>query len=333
MATPPCVANDLNKSDHFLIQQLLSSTGAIMNTLKLILAAMLSIMLLGTAQADEKLKPFILAGTQSGDVASVAKTVEDKLKSAGFEVLGEYSPYAGTTIIGVTDDALKEGAGKTDFGVFGAAMRVSVTKGKDNKIQVAYTNPAYLAAAYRMNADLSGTAAKLKQALGAQQAYGSAKGLKAADLEDYHYKWLMPYFTDRLELAKYNSYDQAVKGVEAALASGKSGVLKVYRVDIPGKEASLFAVSITDKVRDECAGDAYIMERIDFKDIKSSSHLAYEIVVKGNKAYALPAEFRIAISFPDLSMMGSNSFASIMCAPSAIEASLTRAAGGTVSEN
>ena len=300
--------------------------------LKLILAALLSVMVLGTAQADEKLKPFILASIQDGDVASVTTAVEGKLKSAGFEVPGKYSPYAGVTIIGVTDDALKQAAAKTDFGVFGAAMRVSVTKGKDGKIQVAYNNPAYLAAAYRMDADLSGTAAKLKQALGAQKTFGSEEGLEEDDLEDYHYKWLMPYFTDRLNLAEYNSYDDAVKAVEAGLAAGKGGVKKVYRVDLPGKEATLFAVALTDKVSDECAGDAYIMERIDFKDIKSSPHLPYEIVVKGNQAYALPAEFRIAISFPDLSMMGSNSFASIMCAPGAIEEVLTKAAGGTVEE-
>ncbi len=298
--------------------------------LKLILAVLLSVMLLGIAQADGKLKPFILASIQSGDVASVATAVEGKLKSVGFEVSGKYSPYAGFVILGVTDDALKQAAAKTDFGVFGVAMRVSVTKGEDGKIQVAYNNPIYLAAAYRMDTDLSGTAAKLKKALGAQKQFGSEEGMEEDDLEGYHYKWLMPYFTDRLNLAEYNSYNQAVEAVEAGLAAGKGGVKKVYRVDLPGKEATLFAVALTDKVSDECAGDAYIMERIDFRAIKSSPHLPYEIVVKGNSAYALPAKFRIAISFPDLSMMGSNSFASIMCAPGAIEEVLTRAAGGTV---
>ena len=87
-------------------------------------------MLLGIAQADGKLKPFILASIQSGDVASVATAVEGKLKSVGFEVSGKYSPYAGFVILGVTDDALKQAAAKTDFGVFGVAMRVSVYQGR-----------------------------------------------------------------------------------------------------------------------------------------------------------------------------------------------------------
>jgi hypothetical protein len=117
--------------------------------------------------------------------------------------------------------------------------------------------------------------------------------------------------------------------VESALAAGKGGVKKVYRIDLPGKEATIFGVNMLgNSDTTECAGDKYIMDRIDFKDTKSLGHLPYEIVVKGKNAYALRAEFRIAISFPDLSMVGSNSFASIMCAPSAIEAALTKGAGG-----
>jgi hypothetical protein len=50
--------------------------------------------------------------------------------------------------------------------------------------------------------------------------------------------------------------------------------------------------------------------------------------VVGDTVYALPAKFRIAINFPDLSMMGSHSFFSIMCAPKSIKKALTAAAGG-----
>jgi len=293
-----------------------------------ILTAALSLLLIGAVQAAEPIKPFFLAEMQNGDMASVVNATKQKLTAGGFEVVGEYAPYADVTIIGITNDALKQAAGETEFGVFGAAQRVTVSKGADGKMQVAYTNPTYMAHAYRMKGDLANVTAALNQTLGMQQTYGSEKGKTAEKLRDYQYKWLMPYFYDRLELASYSNYDAAVKGVEAALAAGKGGVKKVYRVDLPGKDASLFGVNVTDQAKDECAGDKYIMERIDFKDIKSTGHLPYDIVVKGNKAYALRAEFRIAISFPDLSMMGSNSFASIMCAPSAIEETLTMGAGG-----
>lgn len=71
------------------------------------------------------------------------------------------------------------------------------------------------------------------------------------------------------------------------------------------------------------------MSRIDFKDVRSTGHLPYEVVISNGQVYALPAEFRIAINFPDLSMMGSNSFASIMCAPDSIKETLTKAVGGS----
>lgn len=296
---------------------------------RMFLTAVLSMLLLGMVQAaDERIKPFFLAGMQNGDMATVVSATKQKLAAGGFEVVGEYSPYTDVTIIGVTNAALKQAAGETEFGVFGAAQRVTVSKGADGKMQVAYTNPTYMAHAYRMKGDLANVTTTLNNALGMQQPYGSKKGKTADKLRDYQYKWLMPYFYDRLELASYSSYDAAVKGVEEALAASKGGVKKVYRVDLPGQEASLFGVNVTEQAKDECAGDKYIMDRIDFKDIKSTGHLPYDIVVKGKKAYALRAEFRIAISFPDLSMMGSNSFASIMCAPSAIEETLTLGAGG-----
>ena len=60
------------------------------------------------------------------------------------------------------------------------------------------------------------------------------------------------------------------------------------------------------------------MNEIDFHDVKSTAHLPYEILVSGNKVYALYARFRIAINFPDLSMMGKNSFMNIMSAPETI---------------
>ncbi len=279
------------------------------------------------ALAADKLKPFVLASTGSGDVAAMAAQVKGKLQQAGFEIAGEYAPYPDATILAVTSDALKQAAAQSDYGAFGAVQRVTVTQGKNGQVQVAFTNPTYMAAAYRMKSDLAPVTDKLKQALGDKQSYGPDEGLTADDLHDYHYKWLMPYFTDRLQLASYSSHDKAVQAIEKALSEKQGGVSKVYRVDIPGGKETVFGVHMTE----DCSGDKYIMDRIDFKDLRSTGHLPYEMVVHGGKVYALPAEFRIAINFPDLSMMGSNSFASIMCAPNAIETALTKAAGGSVS--
>jgi hypothetical protein len=71
---------------------------------------------------------------------------------------------------------------------------------------------------------------------------------------------------------------------------------------------------------------------IDFKELRSTAHLPYEILVSGNKVYHLYARFRIAINFPDLSMMGDNSFMNIVESPEAIKKALTKVAGGQVKE-
>jgi len=162
--------------------------------------------------------------------------------------------------------------------------------------------------------------------------FGPDEGVAAKKLRDYQYKWLMPYFDDRLELADYGNQQIAINKVEAAMSAGnKGGVKKVYRIDLAGKEETVIGVSMAGPGNLDCSGDKYIMDKIDFKKLKSTGHLPYEVVISKGVVYALPAEFRIAISFPDLSMMGSNSFASIMCAPTAIQEALSLGVGGKYS--
>lgn len=279
-------------------------------------------------QAAETLMPFTLASTEAGDVAVVADAVKSKLKSAGFEVVGEYSPYNDATVIVVTSPELKSAAAKSEFGGYAAGQRVSITK-VNGEVQVAYTNPVYMSNAYRMDANLNGVAAALKTALGAKEVYGPAEGLSRKELRTYHYMFGMEYFDEPSVLAEYGSYDEAVSGVEKALAAKKGGVSKVYRIDVPGRPETEFGVAMTN----DCSSDKFIMSNIDFKPIRSTAHLPYEMLVSGNKVYALYARFRIAINFPDLKMMGDNSFFKIMCAPDAIEKSLIRAAGGKSAES
>ena len=283
--------------------------------------------------ADAKLKTFILAEKTTGDVDSVVVATKAKLNQAGFEVVGEYSPYDTATILIVTNKTLKENAAQTKFGAFGAAQRVTITKA-GNEVQVAFTNPTYMSHAYRMKSDLSDVSSKLKSALGDMGEYGPEEGVTAKDLRDYQYKWLMPYFHDLNELADFGNQLMAIDKVEASLAkSNKTGVKKVYRIDLAGKEETVIGVSMEGPDDVDCSGDKYIMDKIDFKKLKSTGHLPYEIVISKGKVYALLAEFRIAISFPDLSMMGSNSFASIMCAPTAIQEALTTGVGGSFDDD
>ena len=275
---------------------------------------------------DAVLKPFVLASRGPGDLAQKVETTKAALTAAGFTVAGSYSTYAGATVIGVTNDELRSTAAKTELGGFGAVMRVALTKVKD-QVQVSYTNPVYVANAYRMAGDLKDTAAKLQAALGKVEDFG-ADGLTPAKLRKYHYAFGMEYFNEPNTLATYASYEEALKAVEAGLAAGKQGVTKVYRVDLAGKKETLFGVAMKGEGDNKYMDDKYIMSEIDFKDVKSTAHLPYDILVSGNKVYAQYARFRIAISFPDLSMMGANSFMNIMKAPEAIRTALALTVGG-----
>jgi hypothetical protein len=276
------------------------------------------------AMADEEMMPFVLASKGNGDKAAVVADVKGKLSGAGFEVVGEYSPYDAVTIIAFTNNTLKSAAAASEYGAYAAAQRVSVTN-KGGEIQVAYTNPAYLAQAYRLSQDLSDVRQQLATALGDMGVFGPKEGVKAKKLRKYHYMFGMPYVDDPDTLAKYDSYEAAVTGVEKALANNNAGVSKVYSINLPGNK-TLYGVAMTKGK----SADDYIMSEIDFKDLRSSAHLPYEMLVDGNKVYALRAEFRIAINFPDLKMMGANSFMNIMSSPDAINSVLTKAAGGKV---
>ena len=274
---------------------------------------------------DAILKPFVLASKGAGIVADKVTATKAALQASGFDVIGTYSPYADTTIIVVTNEEMKNTAAKSEHGGFGAAQRVSVVKVKDD-VQVAYTNPVYMAGGYRLSGDLGSTAAKLQLALGKLEEFG-ATGMTATKLRKYHYMIGMEYFDEPSLLAEHASHEDALKAVEANLAAGKGGVSKVYRVDIPGKKESVFGVAM--KANDKYFGDQFVMGVIDFKDVKSAAHLPYEILVTGNKVIALYARFRIALDFPDLKMVGDNSFLKIMAAPESIRKTLVMAAGGT----
>jgi len=288
------------------------------------------------ANAADLVKPFILANGASGDVSSVAAATKEKLTGAGFEVVGSYSPYSGVENIVFTSSELKSAATKSERGGYGAAMRAAVTKVGDG-IQVTYTNPIYWANAYRMSSNLDDVAAKLETALGKQKQYGTGeKELTAEDLRGYHYTFMMEYFDDPSSLASHDDHADAVKVVEANLASGKAGTSQVYKIslgkDTEGNEMTLIGVALGGTGEADCSGDKYIMDKIDKSEIRHSAHLPYEMLVYGDEVEALFGRFRIALSWPHLPMMASETgatFMSIMCAPGSIESALKAAAGGS----
>ncbi|MEO8332596.1 MAG: hypothetical protein ABI479_09175, partial [Gallionella sp.] len=292
-------------------------------TLKNVMLAALLLLGISNAMADgANLKPFVLASKGTGTIVEKTEQSKTALIAGGFTVVGEYSPYPDANILIVTNDELKTNAAASEHGGFGAVQRVAISK-MNTEVQVSYTSPVYMANAYRMKNDLSGVAAGLSTALGKVEEFGAKQGMTASQARKYHYMMGMEYFDEPSVLAEYASYEEAVKSVDAKLTTNKNGVSKIYRVDVPGKQESLFGVAMKGATEaDKYMDDRFIMSEIDFHDIRSTAHLPYEVLVSGNKVYALYARFRIAINFPDLSMMGKNSFMNIMKTPEAIRSVL-----------
>lgn len=273
---------------------------------------------------EETYRPFVLADRKAGNLPEVVTLAKDVLDAHGFEVVGEYSPYENAYVIVITSPELKRVASRTELGGFGAVQRVGATVVGD-QVQLSYTNPRYMAHVYRMEGELEDVAAQLEKALGSDQHFG-AKGKTAAELRRYHYRMFMPYFDEPWKLASFQNHRAAVEAVEEGLRKGVDGTSKVYRVDLPGGKQTVFGVGLTEG----CGGDAFIMNTVDGDaELKSTPHLPYEVLVAGGEVLALHAKFRIAQSFPDLTMLGEGSFWQIKCAPDAIRGALRSVTGQT----
>jgi len=282
---------------------------------KLLLISVLLITCLSLFAAE---KPYFMVSNTAGSIPEKMSETKAVLEENGFEIVGEYSPFAGRHVVIFTNENLINDAAKTDFGAYGAALRVAFTE-IDDKIQIAYTNPVYWSNAYRMELETEQLNIQLEKCFGIGEAFGSEDGVKIKKLRKYHYMMAMPYFDDPYELAEYESYEEGIEIVEAGLEAQKGGVSKVYRIDIPNKKETVFGIALTQKG----GSDQAVMNKIDKANFKHTAYLCYEMVVSGNKAYALHGRFRIALSFPDLTM---GSFTKIMSAPGDIKEALKEVA-------
>lgn len=312
------------------------------NAIKTILLAVLTLFCLNLAIAGEaQLKPFVLASKGPGNLANALNVTKAALIANGFVIAGSYSPYPTATILVVTNDELKLNAGQSKHGGFGAAQRVAITN-VNNEIQVSYTNPVYMANAYRMKSDLGNIYKTLEKSLGKIEEFGG-NGATVESLRKYHFMPGMEHYDEYSYLTSYASHEEAMAAVEAGLAAKVDGVSGVYRIDVTGKDESVFGVAMggkpgsTQVAADVSPGkdrqfgtmittaldaDQYIMNKIDYKDIKSTANLPYEILVSGKAIITLHPRFRIPLNFPAMSLLGSHSFVTIFKCPKAITNSL-----------
>lgn len=284
---------------------------------------LLLLMSLSWASA-QNLKPYILGFETAESVADVKGKVVANLEKNGIKVAGQYKPAgdANRWIVAISsvelENAVKKVGGLTGFA---AALRVGITR-EGSKTLVTYTNPVYWGNAYfrgdygNVSSYYTALTAHLEAAMKASGSfvgtpYGSKKGLEAKNLQGYHYMIGMPYFDDTEKLATFDSYQAALDKVEANIKKGVPNVSMVYKVTVPGKDLTLYGFALSGN-----EGESHFLPIIDIGAPKHTTFLPYEVLVMGKEVHMLHGRFRIALSFPDLTM---GTFTKIMSTPGDIE--------------
>jgi hypothetical protein len=290
-----------------------------MKKLLVVLVAWLAIPVLAFAIA-----PYIQAERlKGGEVHQLAAELEAKLKSAGFQPVGQYCPQqlSQYCVVVVTDESLlNEIRQLGGDNIVGAAIRVGVSSDGD----VSYMNPDYWYRAYfrsqfpQAEHTVQDVQNRLAKTLGSKGGFGGDE--TADDLPKYRYLIGMERFdSEKNLLARYGSFDEALKKVRDNLDKGVGRTKKIYEVVIPEKKIAVFGVAMND----ETLGDGRWVAKIGGQE--EIAALPYELYIVNNQVEALYARYRIALAYPSLSM---GHFMRIAYTPNDILKTLTAVAGG-----
>lgn len=288
----------------------------LMTSLLLILGGSLYLM------AQEDLAPYIKVTESQETIQALSEKVMDALQQNSFEVLGTYQPANNSSlgVIAFTRKDLKNTTVKvTDRGALGAVMKIGLVE-KGGRVTVSYTNPDYLLRAYLRDdfntykKSFDRFASELKSALSAigNEFVPFGGTVRADKLKKYHYKIMMPYFTDPITLGEYTSFESGLAIIRENLKARKGNTVKVYELVYPDKQVAVFGVGLRDKED----GEAHFLPKI---GIEHAAALPYEIILQKREATMLHGKYRIALHWPDLSM---GTFMKIMSTPGDIEDAL-----------
>lgn len=272
--------------------------------------------------AGQDLSPYIKVGESTKSIQEVTKEVFQTLKVNGFIVLGSYNPSNKSSlgVVAFTRTDLRNTVIKVkDRGALSAAMKVGLVQRK-GKVIISYTNPDYFLRAYlpenyntfkntfvKFSSDLKIALASLGNEF---TSFGGV--VKVEKLAKYHYKIMMPYFTDPVELNEFESFEEGLQTITKNLEAKKGNTIKVYSIVYKNQKVAVFGVGLLDKEE----GEPYFLPKI------GSDHVAalpYEIILQGNKATMLHGKYRIALHWPELTM---GTFMKIMSTPGDIEDTL-----------
>lgn len=265
----------------------------------------LFVMLISVALRAQEISPYILVGEIEGSKEVAEEKVIKSLQNAGFEILGDYRPENNQTlkVIVYSRKDLQDITLKVkDRGALSAALKIGL-KSDGPETKVSYLNPEYLFQAYlrddydshkqglkKIESDVKNAMSPLGDL---NQGFGGS--MTAEDLREYHYKMMMPYFTDPVELKDFDSFEQGVATIEKNLKSGKGSTELVYKLVFEDKKVAVFGIAYLDEEN----GEKQFLPVIGEEHL---SALPYEIILSGKSATMLHGRYRLALHWPELTM-------------------------------
>lgn len=275
------------------------------------------------AMLGQNLKPYQVSNPVEGNILVIKQNIEEALVSKGFEILGGYEVETKgvSYIIILTHPLIIEAIQKTGgLTAMATGMKISLTQNFE-EIDIAFTHPEYWGNAYFQNkypdiqSNIETVFIELEKALrdcciDSFTPFGSKEGLSEKELRHYHYMFGMEYFEDIVELAEITSFSEATTKIENNLKQQTDSKL-IYSKEIPGKDLKIYGIQLRGE-----KGEGHFLPIIDTEFPKHVSFLPYEILVTDKNVVMLHGRYRIALSFPDLTM---TTFSKIMSTPGDIE--------------
>jgi hypothetical protein len=276
----------------------------------------------GSNSFAQEIAPYIKIGETSESIKTASENVISALKNNGFTVLGNYNPSGKSTlkVIAFTQNKLKSTVIKVkDRGALAAIFKVGLVA-SNGKVLLSYTNPDYIIRAYlgdNYNTNKSAYVAfsnDLKSAFSGLGSDFSPFGgtIEADELGEYHYKIMMPYFSDPIELNEFVSFEEGVRIIEKNLKAKKGNTKLVYKLVFTSEKVAVFGIGLEDKEEGEASFLPTIGEA-------HAAALPYEIILQGKEVTMLHGKYRIALHWPELTM---GTFMKIMSTPGDIEDTL-----------
>jgi len=270
----------------------------------------------------QELSPYIKIGESTESIKELSDKVISVLKDNSFTVLGTYNPSnkSSLKVIAFTRRDLSNASIKVkDRGALAAVFKVGLVK-KNDKVIISYTNPDYILRAYLRDnySTYSSTfktfSADLKTAFSAiGNEFTPFGGTVQADkLKKYHYKIMMPYFSDPVVLNEFASFEEGVKTIDNALNSKEGNTKLVYKLVYKNAKVAVFGVGLLNKEE----GESHFLPIIGEDHVAA---LPYEIILQDKVATMLHGKYRLALHWPELTM---GTFMKIMSTPGDIEDAL-----------